>query len=451
MPTDKARILVVDDREQNLILLESILIPEKYSVVKALDGFQALKILEEQNIDMVLLDVMMPKLSGFDVLKKIREDEKIKTIPVVLITALEAREDRIKGIQSGADDFISKPFDQGELIARVNTQINLSFLRRQLNEKEKLLRVMKLMNDGVIITNKDFTPMNINVKAQELLEIKETTHNLLEHLKNKFNGDMLDNANSGIINRTETEVHNPLYLSVVIQEIKDPHGEVESYVFMFRNITQEYLENRLRYDFLSLISHKLNTPLTVIGSELKFLLSIIKEEKINDIIKGVRNNQLRLENLITRLLYFVKIEKMDLRKKEPARVLSDILEKSKKIYNKPYQLNSKISRQEICFWEKIVLAELLDNSFKFHSEGEVVINLNVDDKIIELSDNGHGIPPEEKEKVLEPFYQIDKYSTGKIPGAGLGLTIVKKLVELHRGEFEFENNTGGGTVWKIKE
>ena len=126
------RILCVDDEVMNLKLLEAILLPSGYEVVTAGDGQEALRKIRERKVDFVLLDVMMPKMNGFDACRKIREDEETRHLPVVLITALTSREDRIRGIEAGADDFLSKPFDEGEVIARTKMLLRMKSLGDQL-------------------------------------------------------------------------------------------------------------------------------------------------------------------------------------------------------------------------------------------------------------------------------------------------------------------------------
>jgi len=131
--TVKPRILCVDDEPANLRLLEALLVPRGYEVIKTQRGETALETISEQKIDLILLDVMMPEINGFDVCRTIKENEKYRHIPVVLITALRSKEDRIKGIEAGADDFISKPFDHGEILARIKMLLKIKDLNDRLN------------------------------------------------------------------------------------------------------------------------------------------------------------------------------------------------------------------------------------------------------------------------------------------------------------------------------
>lgn len=131
--TVKPRILCVDDEPANLRLLEALLVPRGYEVIKTQHGKNAIEKISEQKIDLILLDVMMPEINGFDVCRTIKEDDKYRHIPVVLITALRSKEDRIKGIEAGADDFISKPFDHGEILARIKMLLKIKDLNDRLN------------------------------------------------------------------------------------------------------------------------------------------------------------------------------------------------------------------------------------------------------------------------------------------------------------------------------
>lgn len=136
----KPTILIVDDKPENIELLEAYLIPQGYELVKAASGEEALSKLSSNQIDLILLDVMMPNMDGFEVTRRIRQDEKTRLLPIILVTALRETEDRIKGIEAGCDDFISKPVDRMELLARVQSLLKvkayndlLSNYRKELN------------------------------------------------------------------------------------------------------------------------------------------------------------------------------------------------------------------------------------------------------------------------------------------------------------------------------
>ncbi len=125
-------ILVVDDNQQNLELLGAYLEDMDCETVPAYDGPQALKIIANQPPDLILLDVMMPKMSGFEVCRRIKNDPKTTDIPVIMVTALNEFGDIERGIDSGTDDFISKPVNKLELLTRVKTMLKLKHLSDKL-------------------------------------------------------------------------------------------------------------------------------------------------------------------------------------------------------------------------------------------------------------------------------------------------------------------------------
>lgn len=127
-----ARILVVDDLAPNLHLLEVKLSAQYYDVITAMSGVDALKIADNQIIDLILLDAMMPGMSGFEVCKRLKSNPQTWHIPVVMVTALEESRDRIRGLEAGADDFITKPIDDFNLMARVKSLLRLKMVTDQL-------------------------------------------------------------------------------------------------------------------------------------------------------------------------------------------------------------------------------------------------------------------------------------------------------------------------------
>ena len=125
-PQEAAKILVVDDEPRNVRILQIQLNARGYTVYTAADGLQALDVVKEEMPDLILLDINMPKMDGFEVVKQVRANEATEFIPIVMITALrDTRENRIKSIEAGADDFIEKPFDSLEVLARVRSLLRI--------------------------------------------------------------------------------------------------------------------------------------------------------------------------------------------------------------------------------------------------------------------------------------------------------------------------------------
>ncbi len=137
--SDQPKILVVDDHPSSRMTAVALLSVEGYEVLEADSGPKALKRVVECNPDLILLDVMMPGMDGFEVCKRLKDDEQTRLIPVVFITALNDRRSRIMGIEAGGDDFLTKPFDRLELAARVKSLVHQKRLNEDLDHAEQVL------------------------------------------------------------------------------------------------------------------------------------------------------------------------------------------------------------------------------------------------------------------------------------------------------------------------
>jgi adenylate cyclase len=134
-----AKILVVDDTPNNVKLLKDLLTMKGYAVVTASSGPEGLEQIDKERPDLVLLDVMMPGMNGYDVCRRIRESPLTGVLPVVMVTALDPGPERIKGLEAGADDFLTKPINQAELLARVRSLLRIKQLWDQLSELNRTL------------------------------------------------------------------------------------------------------------------------------------------------------------------------------------------------------------------------------------------------------------------------------------------------------------------------
>jgi len=166
-----ARILCVDDEPLNLSLLDAMLSPRGFEVISAVDGPQALAAIRTEQIDICLLDVMMPGMDGFEVCRRIKSDDLHRNIPVVMITSHADLEKRIQGIEAGAEDFITKPFDSSEVLARIKMLLNV----RALNEK--LQKAHDLLEQTVAERTRELTSANLQL-TQEIEERKKAEASL---------------------------------------------------------------------------------------------------------------------------------------------------------------------------------------------------------------------------------------------------------------------------------
>lgn len=136
---ENVHILVVDDNQENLKVVSNYLREKGYKIALALDGKSAINILESNKIDLILLDIMMPEMDGFEVCKVIKAKNKINEIPIIFLTARTDTDDIVKGFQTGGVDYITKPFNREELLIRVNNHIELFFAKKKIEEQKRVL------------------------------------------------------------------------------------------------------------------------------------------------------------------------------------------------------------------------------------------------------------------------------------------------------------------------
>src|SRR5579862_470161 len=171
--TANSAILIVDDDPLGRDTLEALLVNGGYDLRFADDGPRAIAEVAAQPPDLVLLDVMMPGMDGFEVCRRLRSQSASCEIPIILVTALDDRDSRLRGWEAGADDFVSKPFDRIELRARVKTTTRLNRYRCLLAERSKFEWVTEQSNDAIVLLDALDRIVYANPRAQVYLDISE--------------------------------------------------------------------------------------------------------------------------------------------------------------------------------------------------------------------------------------------------------------------------------------
>ncbi|OGS28091.1 MAG: hypothetical protein A2297_07065 [Elusimicrobia bacterium RIFOXYB2_FULL_48_7] len=471
----KPVILIVDDQPQNLELLEAHLAGQDYELVQAVTGEEALeKLINGSKISLVLLDIMMPGMNGYEVLKKIREDRNTSDIPVVMITALREVEDRVKALEAGCDDFISKPIDKTELQARVRSILKISYYRRQLDEKEKFKAVIDEMSDGIVICGPDWIIKESNASARRYLAIAGPAGvNLFEAVfknysvsiaREKFSDLSIPGKTFDIV-REETETARALYLEANLGAIKNQAGELSSIVFVLRDVTDARNEERLKQNFLDLISHKLRNPLMVIieyGSMLEEgVLGVLNKEQ-QEVVHSLSNRALSLKELVGKLLGFNMAYSQNMAQLKETLELKAYLHSITEALIKrsgPKKIEIAVNCPDNILltanrvYLDLIMDNLFENAVKFSDKEtvKILVAAKKEQGKIEISvtDNGPGIPGEEHTRIFEKFYQVEKYFTGQVEGSGIGLAIVKRLVEGLGGDIQVKSKPGQETTFTL--
>ena len=171
-------ILIVDDEPMGRDTLEALLYAQGYQLEFATNGLEALEKAAQLMPDLILLDVMMPGMTGFDVCQRLRADPDLREVPVIMVTALDDSESRIRGLEAGADDFLNKPINRSELRARVRTITRLNRYRRLHEERAKFKQIFDLSPNGIVIVNLDGEILLANRAVKQMLRVDESEDRL---------------------------------------------------------------------------------------------------------------------------------------------------------------------------------------------------------------------------------------------------------------------------------
>lgn len=364
----KPLIFIVDDIMENVKILGSILLEQGYDISMANNGAMALKMIEKISPDLVLLDIMMPDINGFEVCRRFKEIEKMKNVPIIFLTARSDAEDIIKGFQLGGVDYIIKPFNNEELVVRVKNHIDL-----------------KLSKDLILQQNEKLKKLN-------------------------------DEKN----------------------------------------------------EFLGIAAHDLRNPLTGIivsnDAVIKFIDRLSKEE-IHDFSQNIKASGIRMMKIINNLLDVYAIEdgkiKFEYKVFEIDNVIRKVLKENEhRATQKRISILAEYTPGIHAFADENkveqVLDNLISNAIKFSPfEKRIWIKKNVFETEagnalrIEIKDEGPGLSEDDKSRLFNRFAKLSAIPTDGEGSTGLGLSIVKKLIEEMGGSIACESEKEKGAAFII--
>ncbi|MGB0582819.1 MAG: response regulator, partial [Limisphaerales bacterium] len=383
-----ATILIVDDEPRNCDLLEAILKREGYHLVVAMNGQEALLQTLDHKPDLVLLDVMMPDINGYEVCETIRADPDLAEIPVIMITALDDRDSRLKGIEAGADDFLTKPVDSLDLKARVKTVTRLNRYRRLKAEREKFEKIADFASDALLLLRDDNTIAYSNSKARQLLQRdgEIVGRNFNELSEKKFIRRPPEAWGSWIGSAQPDETH--LRYLVRPQTAKGPTMWLRALAFRLpatgggdwlvrlQDVTGLMQQKRDMWNFHRMLSHKMRTPLNGLIGSLSVLTEAAELTPDDASIAGdAMESAVRLESQVTEVLRYLDASKIsqegdqldgaELEGKAEAVVHRiELAETQIEVADELSDLSFRISSLAM----DVVLSELLDNAKKFHPD-----------------------------------------------------------------------------------
>jgi two-component system cell cycle response regulator len=448
-------ILIIDDEPSARDSLEVLLSPQGYELAFAANGEEGLQRAAALAPDLILLDVMMPGMDGFEVCRRLRATPHLAEVPIVMVTALDDRPSRLRGIEAGADDFVSKPFNRAELRARVRTITRLNRYRRLHAERNRFEWVVSQSSDGYLVVSEGGRVLYANPQARAFLELPQDEQqsipdSFLELAGRRYHCEPQDawanwpeaaqQARLYLV-QPESPTAKPLWLQVDVFDLP-AGGDLERLVRLRDATAQMSLRHEV-WGFHAAISHKLRTPLVILLNSLELqarhmadfseaqrgemsamALSSVNRLRgsVGDVLQYLNAPALakpgegfelsRLPALATEISAYLKIKSMTVR------VEDDLAEARMALSERGLELS---------------LWEILENAVKFHPshspQVEIHASLSASNRAcLQVCDDGLTLSSAQLAQAWTPYYQGEKYLTGEVDGMGLGLAMVASLV-----------------------
>ena len=494
MTTENPKILIVDDVIANLRILQSILV-DSYTVFIATNGPQALNLAEANQPDLIMLDIIMPEMDGYEVLKRLKKNIRTQDIPIIFTTAKSREEEEIEGLDLGAVDYITKPITPSVVLARVKTHLTLKKQRDEITfSKEYMDSIMTTMADWLFVFSISGVVQTVNQTACSMLGYTQrellglSIQNIFQEQDIFFGGGRLESLfevgfisdaetllwrkdgssidvllSASILYNADNQIRNIICVGKEITEYKKMHLALQEKEKRLKYRAEE--ANRAKSEFLANMSHEIRTPMNAIIGLTELALESGPSAKIRDYLIKIDSSSQSLMRIISDILDFSKIEAGKLGMEAVNFYLRDVFDHLANMFQakaadkdvelilalygeRHYALVGDYLRLEQ------ILINLIDNALKFTDKGEIEVRANAieaDDErvVLEFSvrDTGIGMTEEQVDKLFNPFVQADGSTTRKYGGTGLGLAICKRLVEMMGGRIWLESTWGQGSVF----
>jgi PAS domain S-box-containing protein len=466
------KILVVDDDEIALAVVKKILENNHYEVVLADDGDAALEILRSKEIRIVISDWNMPKVTGTDLCRYIRSDPGVGYTYIILVSARSSKEDMIVGLSAGADDFISKPFEPAELLARVRTAERVLAMEKDIKQSESrnsaLLGaipdlIFRIRTDGAIL---DYKPSSNDV-------IGARAHNIKGELLSSLLPESLTHEAMISIQKAleKKEIQTMEFTQKIgdssyVFEARIKDSGVDEVTAIVRDISDRARLDQMKSDFINRATHELRTPIATMllmvnlmdgintTEEYKEYWDVLKSELhrehllVEDLLSAGRmeSNQTKLNIHLINVAETLKqtVHKIGLSAKEKDMTL--VLHVADEVSPTSYLIQADENALTQVF------VNLLGNAVKFSLSGSTInvfLKKEIDGVGISIIDTGMGIPSEDIPLLFGRFFRGTNAIHEEIPGTGIGLYIVRSILEKHNGNIKVHSELGKGSQFDI--
>lgn len=400
-------VLIVEDSPVQAKKLRFLLEENGFEVAVAVNGEQAIESLRQKKPVIIISDIMMPGMNGYDLCFKIKAEEDLKNIPVILLTSLRDPLDIIKGLQSGADNFITKPYEDDYILSRIHYLL----ANRNLNKSGSAEMVIEIIFRG--------EKYSINSEKKQIL-------------------DLLLSVYEAAVQRNDELVKAQAELQKLNKDLLVANDELDSFAHTVSHDLRSPLNITLGYTQL-ILDEKAKT---LDAETISYLQAIKRSSKlmatlIEDLLNFARSGKAAIHLQETDLSAIANKAVLELQFKEHDRVISVDIEKNI-IFNADTQLMT------------VVLENLLTNAWKYTSRSaspciRMGVELQGTERVVFIEDNGDGFDQKDYHKLFGAFQRL--HTNSEFPGTGIGLTTVKRIIEGHGGRIWAQGKKGTGATF----
>lgn len=499
-------ILIIDADHDTAEFISGELRSRGYRTSVAEQREQAVSLMETDPVDLVICEIELPDASGYQITEEIKENSQIPFTPVILVT--EGEIDWERAMKAGADDFLAKPINSSKLLVRVRSLVRLKrAVASESGRANELASVLSQMMTGLIIADAEGVVTVVNGRGLEILGIPldEVIGIQIDEMIGKLNlrdegcddfspADFpLNRAlkQNEVSARQLTCVHRrdgaELLLSFNAAPIYNEHGQKIGAVSLFedvtdtnKNLNQDDSQKRelegnsdqvrqldqVKSRFIATLAHEVRTPLTAISALIELLDRTGERFSAEgrDVIRRLQSNVNYLNTMIQDLLDYSRIvagnEIVRPAPFSPQELIAQVRDSFTEIARQHgiglrAEIHAGLPDEVVSDKTKCrqVINNLVCNAIKYTARGEVVIQASPAERgrmwSVEVKDTGTGIPPDEIQSIFDEFHQGAERAESRLGGAGLGLPINKRLVELLGGRMEVESKVGEGTRFTV--
>lgn len=472
-PDYSSVILIVDDKPANMLVLESLLTSENRVLLKAMNGKEALQVALNNDIDLMILDVQMPDMNGFEVAQILKTNKRTKDIPIIFATA-ESKERKLmmKGYDEGAVDYLLKPMDPDVVKAKVDVLLKIQLQKKELVEKNISLEKRDLLiNNSLdiigILDAETFIIEDINQAFATItgFSVEEAKG---KSLTNFLHLPTIENKGADIIHfqtkiKCKDETVKWLEWKITVNNGKwytnarDITEVIQLHTKLQNNLHQLEISNKELESFSYSVSHDLRAPLRALNGYSQMIeedYSHVLDDEGVRLLGNIRNNAKKMGMLIDDLLAFSRLGKKEVQKADIdtrsmiEHIVADISHNSK--HHASIEVDTLPSSYADHTLLQQVWINLIANAIKYSSKKEKpLIHIssidNPDETVFYIKDNGCGFDMKYADKLFGVFQRL--HSPSEFEGTGVGLAIVHRIISKHGGIIKVDAKPDDGATF----